>query len=98
MEEIIEKLTKINKFMETLDNKDKLDFETNVMEQLNKINILTDEIQDKLSTLKLSEEKYTQLELRNRKEKILVKNLFPYYWALNELINLDNNTPKLETI
>lgn len=90
MEELIDKLEDINILLEALDDDENNKYEQELLEEINKINLIIDGIKNKLLTLKLSEEKCLQIESRNKKEKILSKKLFPYYWMLNEYINNQN--------
>ncbi|XWV25295.1 putative ORFan [Tupanvirus deep ocean] len=92
MEEIISKLQNVGILMSLLDDEDKIKYENEALKKLTMINTVIDDLQSDLMSLKLSKEKCDELELQNKKEHIISKSLFPYYWALNEcMANIKND-------
>lgn len=87
MEEIINKLIDTKTYIENLEDNEKIKFETEEFDNLNQINTIIDRMQKKLNTFKLSEEKCKKLADENRKEKMIIEKLFPYYWIFNEILN-----------
>jgi hypothetical protein len=90
MESIIEKLQNINTFLSKTDDS-KINAETEILQHLKKIDILVDKMYSKIITSELSKDVYDQFKHQNQKEKLIAKLLFPYYWTLNEQIEIKNN-------
>lgn len=86
MEEVIEKLTNINRLIEILEKEDKDKFEGENSKQLNELEIIVNDLGKKLLEYNFSEERYYKNMLEKRKENIIVKNLFPYYWMMNQMV------------
>ncbi|XWV26556.1 putative orfan [Tupanvirus soda lake] len=98
MEEIISKLQDVNTLMSLLDDEEKIKFENEALKKLTIINNVIDELHNEIMSLKLSKEKCDDLELQNKKERIISKSLFPYYWALNECMTNIKNDDKGRTL
>lgn len=88
MEDIIDQLNDITLISSILEGTDKRNFEKDIMKQLNNIQASIDEIYQKIFECKLSKNKYNKLFIDNKKETIVIKLLFPYYWTINEVIDL----------
>ena len=87
MNEIISKLEEINLLVGALEYHDKTKFSNEIAIDINNLNEIIYSIENKLFECKLSEEKCAAIELANRKEKIIIKQLFAPYWIIHEKIN-----------
>lgn len=90
MEEIINRLHKLQNLYNMLDESDVGMYE-NLNEQYNKdindINNILDNMEKNISNLKFSKEKINNIYLNLSKEKNLTKMLFPYFWYFNNKID-----------
>ncbi len=87
MDNIIEKLENINKFLSLMTNNEQINFlasESNLITELEK-NV--DTIHQKIICHNLAPGEREQIELNNKKNKIITKSLFPCYWALSEYLD-----------
>jgi hypothetical protein len=91
IETTIEKLQNINTFLSILEDKDRINIETGILQHLLKIGVLINDMYSEITTLELSQDKFDQVESQNQKEKIIVEFLFPYYWMINEYVSTKDN-------
>lgn len=92
MEEIVEKINDLNRRSNTLEDNDQIDFEIAIQPHLKKIHQILDKMDEQIASRKISEEKYHQAQIDQKKQHIISKTLFPQYLILSEKINcLDNN-------
>ena len=92
MDIVIEKLENIDALLSVLDDEDKIKFDADANDDLVQINNIINELYSKIAMFKLSKEKSDQIKFQVKKEKIITKHLFSYYWVLNEFIsNIKND-------
>jgi hypothetical protein len=84
MDDIIEKIQNINKYLGLLNDTDKTQYITENEIIINKLQNNVNDLYNLIIVFKPSKEKIDQLELKNKKDKIFAKSLFPCYWALSE--------------
>lgn len=91
MDDIIEKLENINKFLSLMGDKNQTNFlvnESNIILELEK-NI--DILYKKIISCNLPEDICEEIETKNKKNKIVAKSLFPCYWALTDYLDKMTN-------
>lgn len=87
MEKIIGRLNDMDTLINTLEIDDKNIFETDMLDQINQINSILDEMENKIATLKMSKNKIQEVMIENYRQKIISKSLFTQYWVLNEILS-----------
>lgn len=87
MEQIISKLEILHEVYTNLNQIDSIFFDSDAGEHLNKINQQLDFLEKKIFMLKLDPNKCSQTLLNIKKNNLIAKNLFLYYFYLNKVID-----------
>lgn len=90
MDDIIYRINNIDTILDSMDDKTKTIFGNIISNQITKINGIIDEIEDKLSSIRLSEEQQKKINLDIHRNKLIHKFLFQNYWELNYLLQCCN--------
>ena len=98
MDIVIENLENINALLSVINDDDKIKFMEESNNDLIQINNIINELHSKIAMFKLSKEKSDQIQFQAKKEKIITKHLFSYYWVLQELISNIQNDENREKI
>ena len=96
MDDIIEKLENISKFLNLLENRDQIEFLSNTNDIITDLDKNVNELHDKIINFELSSEKHNQIEIKNKKNKVIAKSLFPCYWMLTECLNSETDYNEIE--
>lgn len=79
MENIVSRVNTMEDIIENLDEKDRMKFNELVKNDVNQINLLLDGMEKSLINFTIPKEKLMR-------ERVLIKNLFYFYWHLRERI------------
>lgn len=94
MENLVGKLESILSLTEVLEDEEKNKLEKLASEKMDIMDRLADELVVIISNLDNIDDKIERIEKNNRKQNILSKILFPYYWAASqhlEKVDVDEN-------
>lgn len=87
MDSILEKISQINTIRNFLSENEQKYFDHKIINELENIDCIISDIYNKLSEIHFSEQILTDIELDNKRQKIIWKILFPQYWTLTQTIN-----------
>ena len=92
MENITTKISNIETLMDVLDDDDCKLFNKECKYKFKKIERILSEIEDILNEYNFCEDKCNQKEIDNKKNTLIMNNLFVFYWYLKDRV--DSSTPK----
>jgi hypothetical protein len=87
MNDIIEKMEKINNFIFLMDNDNQIKFMTNENKLIIELEKNIDTLYKKMLCYNLSKDEHKEISIKNKKNKIIAKSLFPCYWMLTECLD-----------
>ena len=92
MDDLIDKLIILKMQSQLIEDNDKIIFDQEIKGKLVIIHHIVDGINDMINTYQLSDKKTEMYLIDNKKQNLLFKKLFPYYWTISQSMNqLDNN-------
>ncbi len=87
MEDIIIKLDSVSKIYNILEDSEQQKIKIEIGEKMSKIDILVDEIGEKIKELKISKQKFEAEQFCDLKHKNISKILFPQYNFLDNMFD-----------
>jgi len=87
MDSIIEKMSDLHKYLESLTDADKELFNIKTEYQHKQLELIIDEMTKTALTIEPNSEKINQIELDNVRSATISKIIFHHYWIISKYIN-----------
>lgn len=87
MEEIISRMENINIIINCLNDDDKKFFNEESAINIKNMENIVVSLENLIKNFNIPNDKMSMINLNNLKNKIIMKNIYPYYWTMHNILN-----------